>query len=146
MIGSYFFIIYFFFNDTATTEIYTLSLHDALPIYPGGQQGLCPLASKEGRDGGRVTPIAARPTASKRSEDGDRANGLLDRLGDRGHLCMEQRAKPRFIEQHLLMRRVPEGADLLRLATERKSLPLGGQDNERFEVLRFVIREACFPF
>src|SRR2546428_2082293 len=28
-VGSFF----FFFNDTATTEIYTLSLHDALPIY-----------------------------------------------------------------------------------------------------------------
>src|SRR2546428_6677585 len=27
-----FFSIFFFFNDTATTEIYTLSLHDALPI------------------------------------------------------------------------------------------------------------------
>src|SRR5437773_8616895 len=27
--------IFFFFNDPATTEIYTLSLHDALPIYPG---------------------------------------------------------------------------------------------------------------
>src|SRR5687767_15291722 len=27
-----FFICLFFFNDTATTEIYTLSLHDALPI------------------------------------------------------------------------------------------------------------------
>src|SRR2546425_9248874 len=26
-------ICFFFFNDTATTEIYTLSLHDALPIY-----------------------------------------------------------------------------------------------------------------
>src|ERR1041385_4938864 len=26
---------FFFFNDTATTEIYTLSLHDALPIWPG---------------------------------------------------------------------------------------------------------------
>src|SRR6202035_6191325 len=26
------FIFFFFFNDTATTEIYTLSLHDALPI------------------------------------------------------------------------------------------------------------------
>src|SRR2546430_12752743 len=26
-------MICFFFNDTATTEIYTLSLHDALPIY-----------------------------------------------------------------------------------------------------------------
>src|SRR3989441_4650616 len=27
---------FFFFNDTATTEIYTLSLHDALPIYARG--------------------------------------------------------------------------------------------------------------
>src|SRR6266481_9208779 len=27
-----FFFFFFFFNDTATTEIYTLSLHDALPI------------------------------------------------------------------------------------------------------------------
>src|SRR5215216_8047442 len=29
-----FFVLFFFFNDTATTEIYTLSLHDALPISP----------------------------------------------------------------------------------------------------------------
>src|SRR6266571_7079260 len=29
-----FFFFFFFFNDTATTEIYTLSLHDALPISP----------------------------------------------------------------------------------------------------------------
>src|SRR5437899_4534720 len=28
------FLLFFFFNDTATTEIYTLSLHDALPISP----------------------------------------------------------------------------------------------------------------
>src|SRR5688572_31296557 len=27
------YILFFFFNDTATTEIYTLSLHDALPIF-----------------------------------------------------------------------------------------------------------------
>src|SRR2546430_7435897 len=35
-------IFIFFFNDTATTEIYTLSLHDALPIYvraAGGERG-----------------------------------------------------------------------------------------------------------
>src|SRR3990172_3758515 len=31
----------FFFNDTATTEIYTLSLHDALPIWP-----VCPRARR----------------------------------------------------------------------------------------------------
>src|SRR5712672_3966886 len=30
----YVFFFFFFFNDTATTEIYTLSLHDALPIPP----------------------------------------------------------------------------------------------------------------
>src|SRR5215213_7714071 len=30
------FFFFFFFNDTATTEIYTLSLHDALPIYAAG--------------------------------------------------------------------------------------------------------------
>src|SRR2546428_6567150 len=29
--------IFFFFNDTATTEIYSLSLHDALPIYSGSR-------------------------------------------------------------------------------------------------------------
>src|SRR2546427_12614252 len=33
-------IFFFFFNDTATTEIYTLSLHDALPIW-GGLAGAC---------------------------------------------------------------------------------------------------------
>src|SRR3712207_7600619 len=30
--------MFFFFNDTATTEIYTLSLHDALPIFCSGPQ------------------------------------------------------------------------------------------------------------
>src|SRR6202158_6565505 len=32
-----FVLFFFFFNDTATTEIYTLSLHDALPILADGQ-------------------------------------------------------------------------------------------------------------
>src|SRR2546426_7438269 len=32
------FFLFFFFNDTATTEIYTLSLHDALPISVGDRQ------------------------------------------------------------------------------------------------------------
>src|SRR5256885_5315797 len=43
------FFFFFFFNDTATTEIYTLSLHDALPIFgtsigqdPGGDAGFIP--------------------------------------------------------------------------------------------------------
>src|SRR5690242_21205463 len=35
-----FYLILFFFNDTATTEIYTLSLHDALPIWAVSARGL----------------------------------------------------------------------------------------------------------
>src|SRR5256885_14805878 len=31
-------LFFFFFNDTATTEIYTLSLHDALPIFVVGPE------------------------------------------------------------------------------------------------------------
>src|SRR2546422_5790268 len=44
---------FFFFNDTATTEIYTLSLHDALPISP-----LAPHAAHAGAPGspGTVGP------------------------------------------------------------------------------------------
>src|SRR5215813_7494227 len=40
--------VIFFFNDTATTEIYTLSLHDALPISGYGQTG--PRAGEAGHD------------------------------------------------------------------------------------------------
>src|SRR3712207_9285870 len=36
MSQTYYICFFFFFNDTATTEIYTLSLHDALPIYALG--------------------------------------------------------------------------------------------------------------
>src|SRR6266568_4752684 len=35
------FCLCFFFNDTATTEIYTLSLHDALPIYARSRSSCC---------------------------------------------------------------------------------------------------------
>src|SRR5438132_3451910 len=31
-------VFFFFFHATLTTEIYTLSLHDALPIWPGGRR------------------------------------------------------------------------------------------------------------
>ena len=37
---------FFFFNDTATTEIYTLSLHDALPIFCGEIMTMPGLPSK----------------------------------------------------------------------------------------------------
>src|SRR5579863_10761821 len=39
------FFIFFFFNDTATTEIYTLSLHDALPISSRPRKSSAPATS-----------------------------------------------------------------------------------------------------
>src|SRR2546427_8811085 len=51
--------IFFFFNDTATTEIYTLSLHDALPISPPRPR--ChELLVKQAADRLHVTCIPAR--------------------------------------------------------------------------------------
>src|SRR5260370_13242356 len=50
------FCLFFFFNDTATTEIYTLSLHDALPISarpPPRRQAAHRAASPGARDTGR---------------------------------------------------------------------------------------------
>src|SRR5690242_21549291 len=37
-------ITFFFFNDTATTDIYTLSLHDALPIFFFSKRNYCRLS------------------------------------------------------------------------------------------------------
>src|SRR2546425_9609631 len=60
-----FFFSFFFFNDTATTEIYTLSLHDALPISNATPSG-CPAT----RPSSRPTPRSTRATAeARRSEE-----------------------------------------------------------------------------
>src|SRR3712207_7604222 len=67
---------FFFFNDTATTEIYTLSLHDALPILPaerrdrpwrgrGAVRAGAPRDQGEGGPGARAAGrgVADRPAA-----------------------------------------------------------------------------------
>src|SRR5438132_13140256 len=68
------FIFLFFFNDTATTEIYTLSLHDALPIWgasygPGACLGRLGAGGCDSAWGGRVRTgvwrwMVGRPTVS----------------------------------------------------------------------------------
>src|SRR5260370_36310497 len=72
---------YFFFNDTATTEIYTLSLHDALPISPTGGGSPIPPRPAPSRSPPRLTPTGSRagsgppgnapapPRAGPRSEE-----------------------------------------------------------------------------
>src|SRR3712207_7425998 len=61
-------VVVFFFNDTATTEIYTLSLHDALPISAPGTG-----ARRSRRAGGRSTSTAPawcrRGCPRRRSEE-----------------------------------------------------------------------------
>src|SRR2546426_9770492 len=59
-------IIYFFFNDTATTEIYTLSLHDALPISP---RRLRPRGAAGRRSAPPCAGRAARARRSARASD-----------------------------------------------------------------------------
>src|SRR3712207_8162103 len=54
----------FFFNDTAATEIYTLSLHDALPICPGGCSGSRRRRAVRGR--GRRRSRRRRPPPARR--------------------------------------------------------------------------------
>src|ERR1039457_2703891 len=43
-------MVFFFFNDTATTAIYTLSLHDALPIYQPDEIGSGKMVGHINRD------------------------------------------------------------------------------------------------
>src|SRR2546422_8105128 len=77
-------LVFFFFNDTATTEIYTLSLHDALPISARGfapaprrpvrtarvaRRSLAPACGRarsrgSGGGGGRETPSALARAAT----------------------------------------------------------------------------------
>src|SRR3712207_7487211 len=68
---------FFFFNDTATTEIYTLSLHDALPISTDQRLylraladglGLIRTGSSDFHGSNKTTPIAAC-TTEPRSEE-----------------------------------------------------------------------------
>src|SRR3989454_1236222 len=69
------FFFFFFFNDTATTEIYTLSLHDALPICRAqGRRGRARAQDPDPRAQGVLRLAAgssarARPPAPDRSEE-----------------------------------------------------------------------------
>src|SRR5258708_22909680 len=64
---------FFFFNDTATTEIYTLSLHDALPISPVHPH-------QRGRS---ARHHAQRPGRCRHRSDTPGARPLLDRKSTR---------------------------------------------------------------
>src|SRR2546430_10337516 len=72
---------FFFFNDTATTEIYTLSLHDALPISRGAD-GRAALRRRSGagrqRERDRVAQPARGGASGGRAAGGDRESTRLN--------------------------------------------------------------------
>src|SRR6266571_9177083 len=84
------FFCFFFFNDTATTEIYTLSLHDALPIFDA-ERALC-----RGRHLGR------RPVHRRRSEE--HTSELQSHVISYAVFCLKKKKKtyhlvaPRHVE------------------------------------------------
>src|SRR5690349_25040028 len=65
----FFLFLFFFFNDTATTEIYTLSLHDALPICEVADVGTSGAAVRRRRRGiGQRQPVPAVRSEEHTSE------------------------------------------------------------------------------
>src|SRR2546422_2406289 len=81
-------VLFFFFNDTATTEIYTLSLHDALPISPS--------------HGVRAAVRVARPARGVAG-----VSGYVARAGARGagvHLRSEEHTSELQSRLHLVCR------------------------------------------
>src|SRR3712207_7514422 len=63
--------VFFFFNDTATTEIYTLSLHDALPI--------CRLHTLPTPHRGRALTLSIRGTSQRTSRSEEHTSELQSR-------------------------------------------------------------------
>src|SRR5687768_18034069 len=83
--------IFFFFNDTATTEIYTLSLHDALPI--------CSVAVPSTTPTGGSRPTISRPATRSSPGSIPRSEEHTSELQSRLHLVcrllLEKKKKKR---------------------------------------------------
>src|SRR2546422_6138817 len=81
-------LLFFFFNDTATTEIYTLSLHDALPICLQMVNGQTNVRGSTGY----VQGLNARVLMT--------VDGIPMNQGDRGGINWEDRKSTRLNSSH----------------------------------------------
>src|SRR2546422_3104928 len=84
---------FFFFNDTATTEIYTLSLHDALPIWcrVATRIGPCHQQSPSRAD---IHPRTCAPSATRRlSRSEEHTSELQSRLHLVCRLLLEKKKR-----------------------------------------------------
>src|SRR5216684_8687595 len=83
-------MFFFFFNDTATTEIYTLSLHDALPISPGRRSGPVSWTSSTSSSRPSWWEAATRPCPTRSEEH---TSELQSRLHLVCRLLLEKKKK-----------------------------------------------------
>src|SRR3712207_7956419 len=87
-------MFFFFFNDTATTEIYTLSLHDALPISaapPSWPRSSRSSPGRRPRTGGRARP-SGTPRGSRRDRERTRLNSSHANISYAG-FCLKKKKK-----------------------------------------------------
>src|SRR2546430_12283150 len=91
------YIFFFFFNDTATTEIYTLSLHDALPISSIPPRSRCRRAwrSTERRRG----PTCRRSSPKSRRRSEEHTSELQSQSNLVCRLLLEKKKKHRSIHR-----------------------------------------------
>src|SRR2546421_8029962 len=99
-------LFFFFFNDTATTEIYTLSLHDALPIFPSGStRSLRRLSVTSGSRRVWRSPRARRWICASTDRKSTRLNSSHDQISY-AVFCLKKkktnRVKPRNANKKIL--------------------------------------------
>src|SRR2546429_3225515 len=102
----------FFFNDTATTEIYTLSLHDALPICEGNRKRLVPAADRALRGG---VPAWCR---GRRSHPGRRERLTERRRPQIGEHTSELQSRPPLVCRLLLEKKKKTNTHTTTLLTQ----------------------------
>src|SRR2546428_1857193 len=94
-------IFLFFFNDTATTEIYTLSLHDALPISDAAASSARSTLHTCSAKNGITGPITRADCVSALHRSEEHTSELQSRSDLVCRLLLEKKKKK---EQHLLSR------------------------------------------
>src|SRR2546430_10795814 len=108
ILHSHLLYFFFFFNDTATTEIYTLSLHDALPISDDGRDGRSP-----GAGGGRGDALGRGKSGRAQDRKSTRLNSSHSQISY-AVFCLKKKKYP---TAQILLRNCSTGFGNLPLCT-----------------------------
>src|SRR5688572_30998299 len=90
---------FFFFNDTATTEIYTLSLHDALPILSRSTIPSSSSARRRSESVRGLMPASERSSSQKRDRKSTRLNSSHSQISY-AVFCLKKKKKTQQTTQH----------------------------------------------